>query len=79
MTYYILAGSRPIRHYSLVEPDYVQIGKSIEECDGDIYEISSLENLSELLAQLMGWDDFVVIRPEDAVEIWKSLAKLSKK
>jgi hypothetical protein len=78
MTQYILAGSRPVRHYSLVEPDYVQIAKSIEECDGDIYEISSLEKLDELLAQLVGWDDYAVIRPEDAVNIWKALANLSK-
>ena len=84
MTHYVLAGSRPIRHYSLyraweVEIDYEQIAKSIDECDGDIYEISSLEKLHELLDQLVGWDDFVVIRFEDAVNIRKALAKSSNK
>lgn len=63
-------------HYSLVEPDYAAIAKSIKGGDGDIYEIASLDNLSDLLNHLVGWDDFAVIRAEDAAAIWKAIALL---
>lgn len=74
MKKYILAGSYGVAAYK--ERNFQSIaGDIINDCT-ELVEISSLAGLDELLAQLEGWDKFTVITADDAVEIWKAIAKL---
>lgn len=76
-TKYIIAGSsatHQFRTYVLSGyVDYKHISNIIKEGLGDIFEISDLNEISELLEQMIGWDDFMEISEEDRNEILKEL------
>jgi len=76
MKKYILVGLKPVQEWGKTEPDYAEIAKYIDLGWGNIHEISSLDELDNLLDQLRDWDNFAVITAEDAASIWKELAKL---
>jgi hypothetical protein len=73
MKKYILVGYIPVTYFNQEFPQYAAIAQSISDGIGDIYEISSLDGLSELLQQLVGWNAFVVISKNDVIEIKKHL------
>lgn len=56
---YILTGSRAIVYYG--EGNYEEVVNLIKQNEADIFEISSLDGIYELLEQLKGWDDYCVI------------------
>jgi hypothetical protein len=56
---YILTGSRAIVYYG--DGNYEDVANLIENHEADIFEISSLDGIYELIEQLKGWDDLMVI------------------
>jgi hypothetical protein len=75
MKHYILAGYQAVMHFNQEFSDYKKIAQNIIDGSGDIYEIASLDELSELLQQLVGWDDFITINESDVIEIKKYLGQ----
>jgi 3-dehydroquinate dehydratase len=70
---YILTGSLAVRNY--IEGDYKEVANLITHNEADIYGISSLDEIHELIEQLKGWDDFCVITDQERKEILKKLNK----
>jgi hypothetical protein len=64
---YILTGSRAIVYYG--EGNYEDVANLIENHEADIFEISSLDGIYELIEQLKGWDDFIVITSLERTKI----------
>ena len=56
---YILTGRSAVNNY--IEGDYKEVANLITNNEGDIFGISSLDEIYELVEQLKGWDDFCVI------------------
>lgn len=56
---YILTGHLAVNNY--IEGDYKEVANLITNNEGDIFGISSLDEIYELVEQLKGWDDFCVI------------------
>lgn len=68
---YILTGVRAI--YECHTNNYEQVAMDIKNGNADIFEISSLDGIYELLEQLKGWDDFAVITSLERMKINKLL------
>jgi len=70
---YILTGSDAIKNYHQWNYDFV--ANAIINNEADIFEIESLDGIYELLEQLKGWDDFVVITTIERTKILQFIDK----
>jgi hypothetical protein len=66
-TKYILAGTIAVDKYD--QYDYKGVADAIANHDGDLLEISSLDEIQQLLSQIEGWDAFITISLEDRNKI----------
>lgn len=76
-TKYILCGHEAVNCSN--SSNYKDLAKEIHENRADIYEISDLNEISELLEQLRGWDNFIEISSIERNEIQRELDKLKPK
>jgi hypothetical protein len=68
---FILAGHEAILAYEVAH--YELVAQYIKSQGADIFEISSMDGIYELLEQLKGWDDFIVITSLEQQKINKLL------
>lgn len=68
---YILVGHSAIMAYEVFH--YELVAEYIKNKKADIFEISSMDGMYELLEQLKGWDDFTVITSLEQMKINKFL------
>lgn len=76
-TKYILCGHEAVNCFN--SSNYRDTAKLIHENKADIYEISDLNEISELLEQLRGWDEFIEIPRMEKFELDDELRKLKPK
>lgn len=73
-TKYILCGSEAVNCFNSC--NYRDTAKEIHENRADIFEISDLNDIAELLEQLRGWDNFIEVSSDEQLEIELELKKL---
>lgn len=69
-TKYILLGETCVRHFE--NQDWQDLEICIENFNGDIISWNKKDSLEELLEQLRGWNNFIILGKKDLKRIEKN-------